>query len=296
MVKRRQFIITITSTFLLLGLFYKVPQHRNDVDRDGFQNDPAIYEDIYEGIYEGTNFHWSPQQNLLWCKVPKAGSTTWVQIFLSLVGAGFGAVDVEQRGQDSTQDATSGDEKLENRIRAISIMHGVFDSIFPPLPLNKTQEITKSALSFMIVRHPLDRFLAAYLDKKGLGVHDAGVGNRSWPQFVQHMLEIPKESWDMHWAPIHTICPPCIRYDIVARMETFLEDSEYVIHRAGLSNISVPWRNKQSVGSSFKRNLSFYGMLSEKQVQALVNIYRLDFELYGYDPEPFLWMASKSSQ
>ena len=138
MVKRRQFIITITSTFLLLGLFYKVPQHRNDVDRDGFQNDPAIYEDIYEGIYEGTNFHWSPQQNLLWCKVsqnlfhskflncwyqvPKAGSTTWVQIFLSLVGAGFGADDVEQRWQDSTQDATSGDEKLENRIHAISIM------------------------------------------------------------------------------------------------------------------------------------------------------------------------------
>ena len=68
-VERRQFIITITSSFLLLGLFYKVPQQRNDVDRDGFQNDPAIYEDIYEGIYEGTNFHWSPQQNLLWCKV-----------------------------------------------------------------------------------------------------------------------------------------------------------------------------------------------------------------------------------
>ena len=52
----------------------------------------------------------------------KAGSTTWVQIFLSLVGAGFSAYDVEQRGQDSTQDATSGDEKLENRIHAISIM------------------------------------------------------------------------------------------------------------------------------------------------------------------------------
>ena len=142
MVERRHFIITITSTFLLLGLFYKVPQHRNDVDRDGFQNDPAIYEDIYEG----TNFHWSPQQNLLWCKVsqnlfhskflncwyqvPKAGSTTWVQIFLSLVGAGFGAVDVEQRGQDSTQDATSGDEKLENRIHAISIMVKQYFYIF----------------------------------------------------------------------------------------------------------------------------------------------------------------------
>ena len=46
MVARRHFIITITSSFLLLSLFYKVlpPQNRNDVDLDGFQNDPAIYE------------------------------------------------------------------------------------------------------------------------------------------------------------------------------------------------------------------------------------------------------------
>ena len=50
--------------------------------------------------------------------MPKAGSTTWVQIFLSLVGAGFGDDDLEQRSGDL---ATSGDDKLENRIHAISI-------------------------------------------------------------------------------------------------------------------------------------------------------------------------------
>ena len=72
MVERRHFIITITSSFLLLGLFYKVfpPQHRNDVDLDGFQNDPAIYE-AFEcpSRFDLTDFHWSPKQNLLWCKV-----------------------------------------------------------------------------------------------------------------------------------------------------------------------------------------------------------------------------------
>ena len=54
--------------------------------------------------------------------MPKAGSTTWIQIFLGLVGAGFGADDVEQRWQDWTQDATSGDDNLEFRIHALSIM------------------------------------------------------------------------------------------------------------------------------------------------------------------------------
>ena len=51
--------------------------------------------------------------------MPKTGSTTWIQIFLSLVGAGFGAYDVEQRSGDLT---TSGDDKLENRIHALSIL------------------------------------------------------------------------------------------------------------------------------------------------------------------------------
>ena len=51
--------------------------------------------------------------------MPKAGSTTWVQIFLSLVGAGFGDDDQEQRSGDL---ATFGDVKLENRIHAISIL------------------------------------------------------------------------------------------------------------------------------------------------------------------------------
>ena len=51
--------------------------------------------------------------------MPKAGSTTWVQIFLSLVGAGFGDDDLEQRSGDL---ATFGDDKLENRIHAISIL------------------------------------------------------------------------------------------------------------------------------------------------------------------------------
>ena len=141
MVERRHFIITITSSFLLLSLFYKVlpPQHRNDVDLDGIQNDPALYE-AFEcpSGFDLTDFHWSPKQNLLWCKVsqnlfhskflnywyqvPKAGSTTWIQIFLNLVGAGFGADDVEQRWQDWTQHATSGDDNLEFRIHALSIM------------------------------------------------------------------------------------------------------------------------------------------------------------------------------
>lgn len=312
MVERRQTVTFIfISSLLLFSLVYRSPQLLSlhcgkDVDLDGFQNDPAIAKNIDmvtdiqnsnrqlilqdeadgcpSSSHSHMSFYWVRKHNLLWCKVPKAGSTSWTKNILKLVGTQY----------DFMNDINVDEE---DRGFVLISKHAVFDIIFPPFPLSKAQEIVNSTLSFMIVRHPLDRLLASYLDKRDLGKDwDEGVGNRSWPQFVQHMLEIPKERWNKHWAPIHILCPPCIRYDVIARMETFVDDSKYIIHRAGLSNIlQVPWENKQRVGSSFERNLSFYRMLSVEQVQALVNIYRLDFELYGYDPEPFLWMASQDA-
>ena len=58
-------------------------------------------------------------------------------------------------------------------------------------------------------RHPLERFLASYIDKQGNW--KLGVGNLSWTQFVEKMLRTPVHNWNEHWAPIHTLCPPCIR-------------------------------------------------------------------------------------
>ena len=64
-------------------------------------------------------------------------------------------------------------------------------------------------------RHPLDRFLASYLDKIEPGTNNYynGIfGRPSFPQFVDVMLKKPGEGWDEHWAPISSLCPPCVRW------------------------------------------------------------------------------------
>ena len=64
-------------------------------------------------------------------------------------------------------------------------------------------------------RHPLDRFLASYLDKIEPGTNNYynGIfGRPSFPQFVDVMLKKPGEGWDEHWAPISSLCPPCLRW------------------------------------------------------------------------------------
>ena len=135
----------------------------------------------------------------------------------------------------------------------------------------------------------------------------------NFSNFVETMLGMPVERWDQHWAPMHLLCPPCAGFHAVARMETFDDDSQYIIQMAGLSNIlDVPWRNekRKSASSTFQLQLSYYRQLTTGQLQRLVEVYRCnclnnscfrlfclthreDFETYGYDPRPFLWMAKQ---
>ena len=61
--------------------------------------------------------------------------------------------------------------------------------------------------------HPLDRFLASYIDKIEPGTNSYYkriFGKPEWPQFVELMLG-KTGWWDEHWAPITSLCPPCIR-------------------------------------------------------------------------------------
>ena len=99
----------------------------------------------------------------------------------------------------------------------------------------------------------------------------------TFSNFVDTMLGIPVEKWDQHWAPMHLLCPPCLPFNAVARMETFSDDSQYIIQMAGLSNLlEVPWRNekRKSASSTFQLQLSYYRQISPDQLKRLVEIYR----------------------
>ena len=77
--------------------------------------------------------YWSQPNSLIWCKVPKAGSSTWTFNFLKLAGAG-----------------------RENHI------HKELRNFYPKQSSNKVMQET---FRFMVVRHPFERILSAYRDK-----------------------------------------------------------------------------------------------------------------------------------
>lgn len=44
--------------------------------------------------------------------------------------------------------------------------------------------------------------------------------------------------FDEHWSPIYSFCTPCsINYTLIAKVETFQRDTEYIIRQAGLETL-----------------------------------------------------------
>jgi hypothetical protein len=77
------------------------------------------------------------------------------------------------------------------------------------------------------------------------------------------------------------------------RLETIDLDSEYIFHRASITNISMPWNNKHKlqVPGQTRRHVSPDGVsktaiymkeLDREQIEALYDVYRMDFEMFGY--------------
>jgi len=233
--------------------------------------------------------YWSKPHSLIWCKVPKAGSSTWTYNFLKLAG-----------------------------VNPKAHIHKALRDHFPKQDNNK---IMQDTFRFMVVRHPFERILSAYRDKledlaRDLEARDGfyytmygknivkeyrdktdgnltGVMEPTWKEFVTYLLNTPVTKYDEHWIPIWMLCSPCIvRYDVIAKMETFSEDTQFTLSQAGLQGeLTVEWKHRTGTGGSSDTIADYYSRLTQSEVAALFKKYQLDFELYGYDPEPFFDIA-----
>ncbi|KAF2364680.1 Sulfotransferase [Trinorchestia longiramus] len=243
--------------------------------------------------------YWARKEGLLYCKVPKSGSSTWVYNLLRLAGVP--------------------NTKLKTDIGLHKMLRNYY-----PRPRSKDEALYRRSLKLLVVRHPFDRILSAYRDKLESYERDLlyrngyyhkmygrnivrahrnfsgpSHGNRSeptWREFVSYLLSTPTSHYDEHWRPIHLMCPPCAsKYDVIAKMETFNEDTQYVIHQLGLEDrLSVEWIHASGSSSSADIAKTYYSQLTREQVLALYEKYRLDFELFAYDAADHI-QASRTS-
>jgi len=79
---------------------------------------------------------------------------------------------------------------------------------------------------------------------------------------------------------MYQLCQPCrIHYDFIGHTETMEEDSRYALSRLGIDVDLFPHYN---VHNSSHRVTEALAQLTKSEVQRFVEVYRPDFDLFGY--------------
>ncbi|XP_035435642.1 carbohydrate sulfotransferase 11 isoform X1 [Spodoptera frugiperda] len=236
------------------------------------------------------------QYHVIWCNIFKAASTSWMYNFNLM--ANYSAAFLDKTKEVPLQLA----RRKYARPTAEMIKKAQGDSI-----------------TFLIVRHPLERLASAYNDKIvhawPKSFHDK-LGHRivkkyrkpadktrteKYPvfeEFVSYVLDEAKakRSLDMHWTPYTTFCTPCkFNFDVILKFETLDEDQKFLIQLAHLQDIVKPeWKNSGKGTTATVHIISnLYARLNRRQLDGLYDLYKDDFRLFGYSIDSYYDMIDK---
>eukprot|EP00091_Calanus_sinicus_P009304 TRINITY_DN21823_c0_g1_i1.p1 TRINITY_DN21823_c0_g1~~TRINITY_DN21823_c0_g1_i1.p1 ORF type:complete len:145 (-),score=30.76 TRINITY_DN21823_c0_g1_i1:70-453(-) len=93
------------------------------------------------------------------------------------------------------------------------------------------------------------------------------------------------------------LCLPVCQVDYsVIKLDGDGDEINSWTNHLGLNLTSSHAHTKGGAQSSDKRALDYFSQLSKDQVEALYNIYRLDFLLFSYKPDSFMNVAEDDSQ
>ncbi|CRK93608.1 CLUMA_CG007138, isoform A [Clunio marinus] len=248
-------------------------------------------------------FFISPGHGLAWCNVFKAASTTWMYYFNLLAGY---------------------DPKYLQK--TITTPLELARKRFPRPNIDDLNEAVENSITFLVVREPFERLLSAYRNKmedgknpyyKLLGdqivkkfrtmpITKIEIPGPTFNEFLQFVVQHYKSGgrFDEHWSPIYQFCTPCsINFTLIAKMETFQRDTEYIIRQAGLETLllnKVPKTkedkitNRSSINNTNTVIEKYFSQIDENLLKQILEIYQLDFDLFNYDSTRYLKMVQKS--
>ena len=96
--------------------------------------------------------------------------------------------------------------------------------------------------------------------------------------------------WDLNiFRPYYNQCHYChLKFDVIGHLEDSLDDTMYIAIKQNLTTLlpelTKTIRKSKEKRSSLDRIEHHMTQLSPQQRRKLYNLYKLDFELFGYDP------------
>ena len=228
------------------------------------------------------HFYVSHEKRLLYCSVPKIASTNWKRIILLFEGK-----------------IKSLTENAKDQIHTLPQIR-----LFSMLSNGEVRHVLKNYLKFFIARHPFERLVSAYRNKfadnntyfeRTFGAHilrlyrknltnieyESGKGV-TFKEFIYWIID--KHVFDAHWAPVFSLCFPCLLpFDFIGKMETLVEDSEEILSLIGAQNVRFPANLTDGYKTSSKKLMyEFFSTLSGETIQKLYKMYETDFVAFDY--------------
>jgi hypothetical protein len=226
-------------------------------------------------------FLYEPHSNVLWCMVPKAGSTTMVMTTYSELARRAGhAVRAQVRGDNITQDWRP--------------------SVLYPFRVRDEEEMEEALANrpflFAVVWHPYERLVSSYLDFNQMtGGHNRGVAEGTFSDFL--METVLKEArgcrednacptMNHHWRPLDSLCSFCaLNYTALGAMETFGADHAWLSVRLGIVGQERAASLHAHAGPAIQAlTARYFAEVSNKLKKQLKSVYKYDFLMFGYNP------------
>ncbi|KAK4304224.1 hypothetical protein Pmani_023857 [Petrolisthes manimaculis] len=184
-----------------------------------------------------SKLRWDTSYHLLYCPIPKVASSTWAWHLLRVAG-------VEDKEITST-----------NSLQALLQRY-----LPPPSPLYHEIGFLKTALKFIVTRHPYQRLVSAYkafikAGWQGQSEYSGGWSINHNPEvatflsfsiFCSHVINTTEQWLHDHKKhpphpfvmPMTFICSPCgFQYDVYSKLDTMDMDAVFIAAQCGLSHI-----------------------------------------------------------
>ena len=155
---------------------------------------------------------------------------------------------------------------------------------------------------FTFVRHPFSRLLSAFKNKlehnrnsnyeqlrkeivkKYRKVKSNKTKLPTFKEFIRFILDGGNLK-DPHWIPIYLRIFACkLEYDFLGKVETFSQDTTYLMNRFSWRGLSTIWKNKSNYTNDKSK---YFSQITKNELMRLYSLYRNDFLLFNYTISPY---------
>lgn len=234
----------------------------------------------------------------VYCAIPKAACSSWRSALAVLTDK------VNASGSFSVNSLD---------VHNLAFMSSIGIKRLTSYPLYVQESILKSFKKFVVVRHPFERLVSAFRDKfqtynKYTRHFQYKYGRYiiknyrhnplkkslltgfdvTFPEFIHWILDPYVDEdfkFNAHWARYQDLCHPClVKYDYIVNYDTFDKDTGEILNRLFNVKESEKFFPKRNVKKTHSRDIEaeYLEQLSDTELASLYDIYKTDFEMFGY--------------